>query len=188
MTAGHLAQLVRARLGAAAWKDAQVVGDTEVLVVDQERWLPIMKFLRADPDALLEVLADLFAIDRGAGAAPRFEVRAVLRSPRLGYRAHVVLDVDGADPSIPTLTGLFLSAEALERELFEMMGVAPDGHPHPRTLLLYPGFVGHPLRRDYRAHKEQPLVPLLDDVAPPIVITDAQPADANQDAAKGAAT
>lgn len=184
MTAGHLAQLVRARLGAAAWKDAQVVGDTEVLVVDHERWLPIVKFLRADPDAQLEVLADLFAIDRGPGAEPRFEVRAVMRSARLGYRAHVVLEVGGADPTIPTLSSMFLGADALERELFEMTGVIPEGHPHLRALLLYPGFVGHPLRRDYRAHKEQPLVPLLDDVARPVVIADAPPADVT----KGAAT
>lgn len=173
MTAGHLALLVRARLGTGAWREARVMDDTEVLVIERDRWLSIMKFLRSDPDAQLETLADLFAIDRGPGAEPRFEVRALLRSSRLGYRAHVVLELSGTEPSLPTLTSLFLAADALEREMFEMTGIVPDGHPHLRALLLYPGFVGHPLRRDYRAQKEQPLVPILDDVPRPIVIKDA---------------
>lgn len=177
MSGNHLAGLVRARLGSAAWFRAHDEHGTEVLVVDAVHWVPVIRFLRADPDAQLEVLSDLFAIDAGPGTTPRFELRAALRSPRLGYRAHVVLALaetgpHGAEPTYPSLTGLFLAAETLERELFEMMGLVADGHPQLRPLLLYAGFVGHPLRRDYRAHKEQPLVPLLDDVTPPLVVTD----------------
>jgi NADH-quinone oxidoreductase subunit C len=172
----HLAALVRARLGHAIVTPA---GD-DVLAVERVHWLPLLGFLKADPDAELEVLADLFAIDH-EGPDNRYEVRALLRSPTLGYRAQLALSLPAHEPTLPTLTGLFASAWSLERELFEMHGIIADGHPALRPLYLYDGFVGHPLRRDYRAHKEQPLVPLLDDVAAPTIVSDAP------DAAGGAA-
>jgi NADH-quinone oxidoreductase subunit C len=163
--------MVRARLGDAVLLSSRGAQ----LVVSRVQWLPVITFLRADPDTELELLVDVFALDHtGSPAATqgRFDVCAHLRSPTLGYRATVVCRLPAGDPTIPTLTGLFPSALALERELFEMHGIVPDGHPALRPLLLYDGFVGHPLRRDYRAHKEQPLVPLLDDVRAPVIVRD----------------
>jgi NADH-quinone oxidoreductase subunit C len=172
-TPGHLVRLVRNRLGAHI-VDAGVSspwGDR--FLVRRERLVELIEFLRGDPDADLSLLVDITGVDWGAEASPRFEVRYQLRSPRLGYRAHVVTHAADDDPTVPSLTSLYTAADALERELHEMLGICPDGHPQLRSLLLYPGFVGHPLRKDYRAKKEQPLVALLgDDVPAPTIIDD----------------
>jgi NADH-quinone oxidoreductase subunit C len=175
---GHLVTLVRHRLGAHAFVEAQPHPHGDRFVVERERLLEILAFLRRDPDADLALLVDICGIDRGDTAdlvKPRFQVRWQLRSPRLGYRAHIVVDVREDDASVPSLVSLYPAAEPLERELAEMLGIYPDGHPSPTPLLLYSGFVGHPLRKDYRATKQQPLVPVLDDERRPMIVGDEAP-------------
>jgi NADH-quinone oxidoreductase subunit C len=50
----------------------------------------------------------------------------------------------------------------MERECHEMYGIVFRGNDDLRPILLYEGFVGHPLRKDYPKQKEQPLVPYRD--------------------------
>ena len=163
-------RLVRNRLGAHIVESGAAHDDGDRFLVARPRLLELCAFLQRDPDADLSLLVDVCGIDHGDEANPRFEIRVQLRSPRLGYRAHVVTHAPDDDPTVPSLTGLYPAADALERELYEMLGVYPDGHPQIRPLLLYGGFAGHPLRKDYRPAKQQPLVAVLDDEARPTII------------------
>ena len=183
MTApGHLVRLVRNRLGANVVIEAEAHPQGDRFLVARERLLELVAFFRRDPDADLALLVDITCVDYGEraasaierGAPPRFEVLVQLRSPRLGYRAHIVVRVAEDDAIVPSLTSHYKAADILEREMFEMYGVYPDGHPSLSPVLLYPGFVGHPLRKDYRANKRQPLVPVLDEEneRAPVIIED----------------
>jgi NADH-quinone oxidoreductase subunit C len=166
-------RLVRNRLGAHVVERGAAHDDGDRFFVARERLLELCSFLQRDPDADLSLLVDICGVDRGVDVPQRFELRVQLRSARLGYRAHVITHADDEDPTVPSLTSLYPAAEALERELYEMLGVYPDGHPQIRPLLLYPGFAGHPLRKDYRATKEQPLVAVIEDEdRPPLVVAD----------------
>lgn len=169
---GHVVGILHARLGRGAFVDGHALPDEDLLVLQRERLVEVLAFLKDDPDADLAVLVDVTAVDRSVEDAPRLEVHYRLRSPRLGYRLRAVVSVEGDDPSLPSLTGLFAAADWLERECWEMSGAWFEGHPHLRHLLLYPGFAGHPLRASYRATKEQPLVPLLAPERPPVVVKD----------------
>ncbi len=53
------------------------------------------------------------------------------------------------DPHLASLTGVYAGADWHERETFEMFGIAFDGHPNLRPLLLPDGFEGHPLRKAF---------------------------------------
>ncbi len=53
------------------------------------------------------------------------------------------------DPVLPSLVSVWRAAYYQEREIFDLFGIKFDGHPDMRRLLLWEGFVGHPLRRDY---------------------------------------
>ena len=50
---------------------------------------------------------------------------------------------------LPSLTPIWRSAEFQEREIFDLFGVIFDGHPDLRRILMWDGFVDHPMRRDY---------------------------------------
>jgi NAD(P)H-quinone oxidoreductase subunit J len=63
-------------------------------------------------------------------------------------RLKVFLPRDGA-LSIPSLYGLFRGADWQERETFDMFGIAYEGHPHPKRLLMPEDWKGYPLRKDY---------------------------------------
>ena len=53
------------------------------------------------------------------------------------------------DPVVPSVVSLWRAAYYQEREIFDLFGIKFEGHPDMRRLLLWEGFVGHPLRRDY---------------------------------------
>jgi NADH-quinone oxidoreductase subunit C len=50
---------------------------------------------------------------------------------------------------LPSLTPIWRSAEFQEREIFDLFGVIFDGHPDLRRILMWDGYVDHPMRRDY---------------------------------------
>lgn len=103
------------------------------------------------------LLLDVTAIDYPEREA-RFEVVYHLYSHDQRMRIRLKLQVPESDPSVATLTGLYGSARYLEREAHEMYGINFTGNNDLRPILLYEGFVGHPLRKDYPIDREQPLV------------------------------
>ncbi|HKU45044.1 MAG TPA: NADH-quinone oxidoreductase subunit C, partial [Polyangiales bacterium] len=60
------------------------------------------------------------------------------------------------------LTPVWQGADWTEREVFDMFGITFRGHPDLRRILMYPEFVGYPLRKDYPINKTQPLIPYRD--------------------------
>lgn len=59
-------------------------------------------------------------------------------------------DVPGQLPELPTVSGVWRTAEWHEREVYDLMGVVFVGHPDLRRILCPEDWVGHPLRKDYK--------------------------------------
>ena len=104
-----------------------------------------------------DLLLDVTAVDWPAGK-PRFEVVYHFYSTRHFTRVRVKTRVEEAQPAVDSLTALYGSALFMERECHDMYGIAFRGHPDLRPILLYEGFQGHPLRKDYPIGRELPLV------------------------------
>ncbi len=131
----------------------------ETVVIRREALLEIANFLKADPAFDLNVLMDVTAVDGlGMGWTPRFEVIYHFLSLRRNHRLRLKIRVDEKDAVVPTLTGLWHSANWFEREAWDMFGIRFDGHPNLKRILMYEPFEGHPLRKDYLHDKRQPLV------------------------------
>ena len=88
----------------------------------------------------------------------RFEVVYHFFSTVRNHRLRVKVPLTAADPTVDSLTGLWMSANWHEREVWDMFGIRFTGHPNLKRILLYEEFKGHPLRKDYPVNKRQPLI------------------------------
>jgi NADH-quinone oxidoreductase subunit C len=105
-----------------------------------------------------DVFVDVTAVD-WPDRTPRFDVVYHFYSSTHRVRVRVKTRVTESDPTVDTLVPLYGSARFMERECHEMYGIVFRGNDDLRPILLYEGFVGHPLRKDYPKQQEQPLVP-----------------------------
>jgi NADH-quinone oxidoreductase subunit C len=165
-----VAQIVLDRL-AAQFPNGEIIasgsqhGD-EWARVQRESWVTVATFLRDDAATKMDMFIDLTAVDRFGGGGPgapevdppRFDVVLHLYSVGLKHRIRLYGGVTEEDPSLDTLVGVLEGANWFEREAYDLYGVRFKGHPDLRRILMYPEFVGHPLRKDYPKEKRQPLV------------------------------
>jgi NADH-quinone oxidoreductase subunit C len=113
---------------------------------------------RLQREFAFDMFLDVTAID-WLGRAQRFEVVHHFYSTVHKVRVRLKTRVAEADPSVDSLVPLYGSAAFMERECHDMYGIEFRGNADLRPILLYEGFVGHPLRKDYPKQQEQPLVP-----------------------------
>lgn len=130
-------------------------GET-IAVIRKDRCHDILRFLKEGLS--FELLVDLTGIDYLSwGATPRFEVVYQLYSLTHDHRMRVRVKVAEESEGIilPTVTDLWKGANWYEREAYDMFGFRFEGHPNLKHLLLFDGFEGHPLRKDYPIGKRQ---------------------------------
>jgi NADH-quinone oxidoreductase subunit C len=74
------------------------------------------------------------------------------------HRLRLLVPLSETDAEVDSLTHLWAGANWLEREVWDMFGIRFRGHPDLKRILMYAGFEGHPLRKDYPVNKRQPLI------------------------------
>jgi len=126
-------------------------------IVKSDSLKEVCAFLRDDPELAFDMLLDVTAVDY-LGRAPRFEVVYHLYSVKKNHRLRLKVALEEKDLRVPSLTPLWVGANWLERETYDMYGVQFEGHPDLRRIYLYEEFQGHPLRKDYPKERRQPLI------------------------------
>jgi NADH-quinone oxidoreductase subunit C len=121
--------------------------------------LPVVRLMKDEFG--FDLFVDVTAVD-WIGREPRFEVVWHFYSTRHHGRARLKARVGEADPTVDSLVPLYGAARFMERECHDMYGIVFRGNDDLRPILLYEGFSGHPLRKDYEKTLEQPLVPYRD--------------------------
>ena len=134
--------------------------DMPAIAVDREHLLEVFSALRDHPSLQFAFLVDVTAVDL-LPASPRYEVVYHLACLGPHYltagatqaaapaRLRVKVRLSGDDPRIPSVTGLYPTAGWPEREVFDLFGIAFEGHPDLRRILMPDDWQGHPLRKDY---------------------------------------
>ena len=125
---------------------AVVSADKAAVVVMAESLYQVAEFLKNTPALDFNYLSNLTAVDY----VDYFEV--VYHLVSLKHNHSLVLKTrcyNRDKPVVPSVVSLWRSADFQEREAYDLMGISFDGHPNLKRLLLWEGFVGHPLRRDY---------------------------------------
>jgi NADH-quinone oxidoreductase subunit C len=103
-----------------------------------------------------DMLADLCGADRGPEEDPRFEVNYHLFSTTHYDRLRLKVLLSEDDPTVPTVSTLWKTADWHERETYDLVGVKFAGHPDLRRILLPSDFDGHALRKDYPLRGYEP--------------------------------
>jgi NADH-quinone oxidoreductase subunit C len=120
----------------------------------------ICKFLYSDPDLQYQMLTDLCGVDFYP-EFPRFEVVYLLYSMTKQQRLRLKVKV-GNSESVSSVESIWKAADWLEREVYDLFGISFDNHPDLRRILLWDGYEGHPLRKDFPVEGpdfDKPFVP-----------------------------
>ena len=91
---------------------------------------------------------DMTAVD-WFPAAPRFQLSYHLLSHSFKEYIRLRLFLLGDDPSVASITPVWPAANYYEREVFDLFGIAFEGHPNLKRILMPDDWQGHPLRKDY---------------------------------------
>jgi NADH-quinone oxidoreductase subunit C len=133
----------------------------EVNVTVQKRDIfEICKFLYSDSDLQYHVLTDLCGVDFFP-EPPRFEVVYLLYSMKSNQRLRLKTKVGEAE-SVSSVESIWKAANWLEREVYDLFGIPFENHPDLRRILLWDGFEGYPLRKDFPVEGpdfDKPFVP-----------------------------
>ena len=121
-------------------------GDS-ALWVRPESVLQVLKFLKDDPRLKLSYLNSISAVD----FIEYFEVVYHLTSFENNHSAVIKAKVYGRDePTVPSVVSVWQGADFQEREIWDLMGIRFSGHYNLKRIMLWEGFLGHPLRKDFQ--------------------------------------
>jgi NADH-quinone oxidoreductase subunit C/D len=123
----------------------------------KDRIPTLLRFLKEQVDRPYKMLYDLSAIDERmktqrdeTPASDLTVVYHLLSFERNGY-LRIKTALDEAHPSLPSITNIWAAANWYEREVWDMFGIAFDGHPHLERILMPNTWSGHPLRKEHPA-------------------------------------
>ncbi len=130
------------------------------VTVQKKDIMEICKFLHSDPDLQYHMLTDLCGLDLFP-ETPRFEVVYLLNSIKKNQRLRLKARV-GERESISSVESIWKVANWYEREAYDLLGITFENHPDLRRIMLWDGYEGHPLRKDYPTEGpdfDKPFVP-----------------------------
>jgi len=117
-----------------------------VLWVKSFRVADVASFLKSDAGLDFNFLNSISAVDY----INHFEVIYHLTSMNKQHTAIIKTRLDGREElSLPSVYHLWRGADFQEREIWDLMGISFTGHPNMKRIMLWEGFDGHPLRKDY---------------------------------------
>jgi NADH-quinone oxidoreductase subunit C/D len=156
ITAATTAQEISEQLGPAV-APQETLDRIPTFWVAKDRVFSLLRFLKEGVNRPFKMLYDLSAIDErmrqhrdGQPASDFTVVYHLLSLERNEYvRIKVALAEDHL--SLPSITPIWPTANWYEREVWDMFGIAFDGHPHLRRILMPESWVGHPLRKEHPA-------------------------------------
>jgi len=116
------------------------------LVAKSDSLSTIAAFLKDAPGLDFDYLSSITAIDY----YDHFEVVYQLTSLEHNHSLTLKTRCYSRDnPVLPSVVNLWQGADFQEREIYDLMGISFEGHPNMKRIVLWEGFLGHPLRKDY---------------------------------------
>jgi NADH-quinone oxidoreductase subunit C len=142
-----LVKRLREKLDGAVLEATTFIGQLSVRVA-RERVVEVCQTLRDDAETPFNYLSDLTCVHRPENFDAPFELVYNLYSISANERVRVKAAADETE-GVESVTGVWPAANWMEREVYDLFGLAFNNHPDLRRLLLPKDWDGHPLRKDY---------------------------------------
>lgn len=145
-TALELAGQLREKFGELIAEPREFRGEISLQIADAARITEVCQYARTVLG--FDYLIDLSSVDN-YGSDPRWTV--VYELSGLAHGAHLRLRVDVSEEKseLPSVSGVWPTADWHEREAYDMMGIRFQGHPDLRRILMWEGYPYFPLRKDF---------------------------------------
>jgi NADH-quinone oxidoreductase subunit C len=142
-----LVKRLRESLKDAVVEATEFVGQLSVRV-ERASLAEVCEFLKRDSQTPFNYLSDLTAVHFPERFDAPFEVVYNLYSIKANERVRLKVRTT-AEEGVATVSGVWPTANWMEREVYDLFGIQFEGHPDLRRLLLPPDWEGHPLRKEY---------------------------------------
>jgi len=146
VTALESTDKLKARFGDLISEPSEFRGEITVQLADAERVTEVCSF--AKKELGFDYLVDVSSLDN-YGEDPRWTVVYHLRGLASGCELRIKTAVSEEKSELPTIIGVWRSANWHEREIYDMMGIRFRGHPDLRRILMWEGYPYFPLRKDF---------------------------------------
>ncbi|MCC6347162.1 MAG: NADH-quinone oxidoreductase subunit C, partial [Nitrospirales bacterium] len=156
-----IVQELQQRFGEGAFVQQETRDPFPTLWVRKEQAGEVLRYLKLETEMPYRMLYDLTAIDervrsqRPGQPAGDFTVVYHLLSFARNEDIRIKVPLQGEYPSLPSLTPLWAAADWYEREVWDMFGIAAEGHPNLRRILMPQTWTGHPLRKEHPARRTE---------------------------------
>lgn len=117
------------------------------VMVPPKNLLAVCRFLKENEEMAMDFPIQMTAVDYIKENV--FELVYYLYSSKKKHAIVVKSRVDRAKPEIDSVSGVWSGMDWQEREVYDLMGITFLGHPNLKRIMMWEGFPGHPLRKDY---------------------------------------
>lgn len=145
--AEKLRGVISSVLGDDAVEETGAAHIVPMVRVRREKWREAVQLLRDHPDWRMNYLECM----AGTDYPEHIEIVLYLQSTSLGHFLCLKTRTPRDPAEVPSLVPVHPGANWEEREIYDLLGVKFSGHPDLRRIMLWEGFEGHPLRKDYDA-------------------------------------
>jgi NADH-quinone oxidoreductase subunit C len=131
---------------AAKFPESVIEVTSQAAVIKSEYLVQIAGHLKNCPELSYSYLTDITSVDYYDFFEVVYHLSSLERNTMLVLKVRCY---DRNNPRVPSVTSLWKGADYMEREIFDLMGIRFTGHPNLKRILLWEGFSGYPLRKDY---------------------------------------
>jgi len=135
----------------AAKLEQQLPGSTiqssrDNLLVKSQALLEVASFLKTTPGLDFDYLTSITAVDYYDYFELVYQLTSIEHNHSLVLKTRCY---ERENPIAPSVVSLYQGANFQEREIYDLMGIRFEGHPNLKHIVLWEGFEGYPLRKDY---------------------------------------
>ena len=125
---------------------AVIEAGADSLLLKGESLLEVASYLKTAPGLAFDYLNHVTGTDYYDYLEVVYLLESLENNHRLVLKARCY---DRENPTLPSVTGLWQGADFQEREIYDLLGIRFEGHPNLRRIVLWEGFEGYPLRKDF---------------------------------------